>query len=49
MAKTKSGFSFDLVKRNALLEEREIKAPSNWSTGTTLAAARFKVNSASSV
>jgi len=37
------GFSFDLVKRNAMLQLKGMKPPSAWKTGTTIAGVVYKV------
>jgi 20S proteasome subunit beta 2 len=37
------GFSFDLVKRNAMLAAKGVPAPRAWKTGTTIAGVVFKV------
>lgn len=42
MGSDAGGFNFDLVKRNALLEKKGMKAPSAWKTGTTIAGIIFK-------
>ena len=43
MGSNGGGFSFDLVKRNALLERKGMAPPSAWKTGTTIAGIVFKV------
>ena len=36
------GFTFDLCKRNAYLEDKGVKAPGVWKTGTTIAGVVYK-------
>ena len=43
MGSNAGGFSFDLVKRNAMLEAKGVKPPAAWKTGTTIAGVVFKV------
>jgi hypothetical protein len=43
MGSNAGGFSFDLCKRNAFLQERGVKPPAAWKTGTTIAGIVFKV------
>jgi 20S proteasome subunit beta 2 len=43
MGSNGGGFSFDLCKRNALLERKGMAPPSAWKTGTTIAGVVFKV------
>lgn len=43
-----NGFSFDLCRRNALLTGKGVKAPTQRTTGTTLAGLIFKVSPARS-
>lgn len=46
MGSNDGGFSFDLVKRNTLLERKGMAPPSAWKTGTTIAGVVFKVGGA---
>ena len=43
MAEALGGFNFDLVQRNALLEQKGMKGPGFTKTGTTIAGIIFKV------
>lgn len=42
MGSNGGGFSFDMCKRNALLERKGMAPPSAWKTGTTIAGVVFK-------
>ena len=39
------GFTFDLCKRNTYLEDKGVKAPGVWKTGTTIAGVIYKARS----
>ena len=43
MGSNAGGFSFDLCKRNALLEKKGVTLPTAWKTGTTIVGLIFKV------
>lgn len=43
MGSDAGGFNFDLVKRNAVLGLKGMKAPKAWSTGTTICGVVYKV------
>lgn len=47
MGSNDGGFSFDLCKRNALLERKGMAPPRAWKTGTTIAGVVYKVREAS--
>lgn len=49
MAEALGGFNFDLVQRNALLEQKGMKGPGFTKTGTTIAGIIFKVRELSQV
>jgi 20S proteasome subunit beta 2 len=42
MGSNGGGFSFDLCKRNAMLERKGVTPPTAWKTGTTIAGIVFK-------
>ena len=43
MGSNAGGFNFDLVCRNRVLEQKGLKVPTAWKTGTTIAGIIYKV------